>query len=128
MGNVTHYTRVWLNISAQLRNFLVEGKLQNHLVWLQQVLVHARLFFRVSVWSSTSSLTFHPLSPVQLSSELQHHPDLLNSTDSELMQSIVEQNYSLPNTTTLLQQLDTIDNAACGWTRFMSKVSPQEIV
>ncbi|XP_075902997.1 ATP-binding cassette sub-family A member 2 [Nelusetta ayraudi] len=94
VGNVTHYTRVWLNISAQLRNFLVEGQLQNHLVWLQQ-----------------------------LSSELQHHPELLNSTDSELMQSIMQENYSLPNTTTLLQQLDTIDNAACGWTRFMSKVS-----
>lgn len=39
------------------------------------------------------------------------------------MQSIMQENYSLPNTTTLLQQLDTIDNAACGWTRFMSKVS-----
>lgn len=62
----------------------------------------------------------------QLSSELQHHPELLNGTDSELMQSILEQNYSLPNTTTLLQQLDTIDNAACGWTRFMSKVSREE--
>uniref|UniRef100_A0A3Q0S7A0 ATP-binding cassette sub-family A member 2 n=1 Tax=Amphilophus citrinellus TaxID=61819 RepID=A0A3Q0S7A0_AMPCI len=94
VGNVTHYTRVWLNISSQLRNFLEEGQLHNHLVWLQQ-----------------------------LFSELQQHPELLNGTDTELMQSLMEGNYSLPNTSTLLEQLDTIDNAACGWTRFMSKVS-----
>lgn len=37
VGNVTHYTRVWLNISSQLRSFLEEGQLHNHLVWLQQV-------------------------------------------------------------------------------------------
>lgn len=62
----------------------------------------------------------------QLSSELQRHPELANGTDSELMQSVAEQNYTLPNTTALLQQLDTIDNAACGWTRFMSKVSQED--
>uniref|UniRef100_A0A3Q1I8Y1 ATP-binding cassette sub-family A member 2 n=1 Tax=Anabas testudineus TaxID=64144 RepID=A0A3Q1I8Y1_ANATE len=94
VGNVTHYARVWLNISAQLRTFLEEGRLHSHLVWLQQ-----------------------------LSSELQQHPELLNATDSELMQSLMEGNYSLLNTSTLLEQLDTIDNAACGWTHFMSKVS-----
>lgn len=64
-----------------------------------------------------------PFVCLQLSSELQQHPELLNSTDSELMQGIMEGNYSLPNTSTLLQQLDTIDNAACGWTHFMSRVS-----
>lgn len=37
VGNVTHYARVWLNISAELRTFLEEGKLHNHLAWLQQV-------------------------------------------------------------------------------------------
>ncbi|AWP06485.1 putative ATP-binding cassette sub-family A member 2 [Scophthalmus maximus] len=94
VGNVTHYTRVWLNISAQLRTFLEEGRLHRHLVWLQQV-----------------------------SSELQQLPELLNGTDSELMQALIEGNYSLPNTSALLEQLDTIDNAACGWTHFMSKVS-----
>ncbi|XP_068590372.1 ATP-binding cassette sub-family A member 2 isoform X2 [Cebidichthys violaceus] len=94
VGNVTHYTHVWLNISAQLRTFLEEGRLHNHLVWLQQ-----------------------------MSSELQQHPEFLNGTDSELMQGLMEGNYSLPNISTLLEQLDTIDNAACGWTRFMSKVS-----
>ncbi|XP_015259030.1 PREDICTED: ATP-binding cassette sub-family A member 2-like [Cyprinodon variegatus] len=94
IGNVTHYTRVWLNISAQLRTFLEEGRLQSHLLWLEQ-----------------------------LSSELQQQPDLLNGTDSELIQTLMMGNYSLPNTSALLEQLDTIDNAACGWTRFMSKVS-----
>ncbi|KAM9743027.1 ATP-binding cassette sub-family A member 2 [Menidia menidia] len=94
VGNVTHYTRVWLNISAQLRTFLEEGRLQSHLMWLQQ-----------------------------LSLELQQHPGLWNSSDSELMQCLMEGNYTLPNTSTLLEQLDTIDNAACGWSRFMSKVS-----
>ncbi|XP_056274461.1 ATP-binding cassette sub-family A member 2 isoform X1 [Pseudoliparis swirei] len=94
VGNVTHYTHVWLNISAQLRTFLEEGRLHNHLVWLQQ-----------------------------LSSELQQHPELLNGTDSVLLQGLMEGNYSLPTISTLLEQLDTIDNAACGWTRFMSKVS-----
>lgn len=59
----------------------------------------------------------------QLSSELQQHPQLLNGTDSELMQGLLEGNYTIPNTSTLLEQLDTIDNAACGWSHFMSKVS-----
>ncbi|XP_029685458.1 ATP-binding cassette sub-family A member 2-like isoform X3 [Takifugu rubripes] len=94
VGNVTHYTRVWLNVSAQLRTFLEEGQLHDHLLWLQQ-----------------------------LSSEFQQHPELLSSSDRELVQGLMEGNYSLPNTSTLLEQLDTIDNAACGWTRFMSKVS-----
>lgn len=58
----------------------------------------------------------------QLSSEFQQHPELLSSSDRELVQGLMEGNYSLPNTSTLLEQLDTIDNAACGWTRFMSKV------
>lgn len=37
VGNVTHYARVWLNISAQLRTYLEEGKLHHHLAWMQQV-------------------------------------------------------------------------------------------
>uniref|UniRef100_A0A3B4U468 ATP-binding cassette sub-family A member 2 n=1 Tax=Seriola dumerili TaxID=41447 RepID=A0A3B4U468_SERDU len=91
VGNVTHYTRVWLNISAQLRTFLEEGRLHSHLVWLQQVHLHINY--------------------------------VNNHLNSELMQGLMEGNYSLPNTSTLLEQLDTIDNAACGWTHFMSKVS-----
>ncbi|MEQ2172220.1 hypothetical protein GOODEAATRI_018844, partial [Goodea atripinnis] len=59
----------------------------------------------------------------KLSSELQQQPELLNGTDSELMQALMMGNYTFPNTSTLLEQLETIDNAACGWTRFMSKVS-----
>uniref|UniRef100_A0A8C4Z4Y0 ATP-binding cassette, sub-family A (ABC1), member 2 n=1 Tax=Gadus morhua TaxID=8049 RepID=A0A8C4Z4Y0_GADMO len=94
VGNVTHYARVWLNISAQLRTFLEDGRMHDHLAWLQQ-----------------------------LTQELQGNPELLNSTDSVLIQGLLEGNYTLPNTTTLVEQLDTIDNAACGWTRFMSKVS-----
>ncbi|KAG7480487.1 hypothetical protein MATL_G00056620 [Megalops atlanticus] len=94
VGNVTHYARVWLNISAELRAFLEEGRLHNHMAWLQQ-----------------------------LTSDLRRHPELLNASDSELMRSLLEGNFTLPNATTLLEQLDTIDNAACGWTHFMSKVS-----
>ena len=37
VGNVTHYAQVWLNISAEIRSFLEQGKLQQHLRWLQQV-------------------------------------------------------------------------------------------
>uniref|UniRef100_A0A8C2BLM6 ATP-binding cassette sub-family A member 2 n=1 Tax=Cyprinus carpio TaxID=7962 RepID=A0A8C2BLM6_CYPCA len=94
VGNVTHYARVWLNISAELRAFLEEGKLHNHLMWLQQFIA-----------------------------DLKKHHELLNVSDSELMNSLLEENFTLPNTTTLLEQLHTIDNAACGWTNFMSKVS-----
>uniref|UniRef100_A0A673ZFD4 ATP-binding cassette sub-family A member 2 n=1 Tax=Salmo trutta TaxID=8032 RepID=A0A673ZFD4_SALTR len=94
VGNVTHYARVWLNISAQLRTYLEEGKLHHHLAWMQQ-----------------------------LTSDLHGHPELLNGTDSDLLRGLLEGNYTLPNTSTLLEQLDTIDNAACGWTHFMSKVS-----
>uniref|UniRef100_A0A8C1W4H8 ATP-binding cassette sub-family A member 2 n=1 Tax=Cyprinus carpio TaxID=7962 RepID=A0A8C1W4H8_CYPCA len=94
VGNVTHYARVWLNISAELRAFLEEGKLNNHLIWLQQFIA-----------------------------DLKRHHELLNVSDSELMNSLLEENFTLPNTTTVLEQLHTIDNAACGWTNFMSKVS-----
>ncbi|XP_051552216.1 ATP-binding cassette sub-family A member 2-like isoform X2 [Myxocyprinus asiaticus] len=94
VGNVTHYARVWLNISAELRAFLEEGKLHNHLMWLQQFIA-----------------------------DLKKHHELLNGSDSELLNSLLEENFTLPNTTTLLEQLHTIDNAACGWTHFMSKVS-----
>uniref|UniRef100_A0A8C9SWW6 ATP-binding cassette sub-family A member 2 n=1 Tax=Scleropages formosus TaxID=113540 RepID=A0A8C9SWW6_SCLFO len=94
VGNVTRYARVWLNISAELRAFLEEGKLHNRMTWLQQ-----------------------------FTSDLRRHPELLNATDSEFVRSLLEGNFTLPDTGTLLEQLDTIDNAACGWTRFMSKVS-----
>lgn len=38
VGNVTHYAQVWLNISAEIRGYLEQGRLQQHLRWLQQVL------------------------------------------------------------------------------------------
>lgn len=38
VGNVTHYAQVWLNISAEIRSFLEQGRLRQHLHWLQQVL------------------------------------------------------------------------------------------
>lgn len=38
VGNVTHYAQVWLNISTEIRSFLEQGRLQQHLHWLQQVL------------------------------------------------------------------------------------------
>ncbi|XP_072520888.1 ATP-binding cassette sub-family A member 2 isoform X2 [Salminus brasiliensis] len=94
VGNVTHYAKVWLNISAELRAFLEEGKLHNRLALLQQ-----------------------------FTSDLRKYPELLNSSDSELVDSLLQENFTLPNISTLLEQLDTIDNAACGWTQFMSKVS-----
>ncbi|XP_015427825.1 PREDICTED: ATP-binding cassette sub-family A member 2 [Myotis davidii] len=37
VGNVTHYAQVWLNISAEIRSVLEQGRLQQHLHWLQQV-------------------------------------------------------------------------------------------
>lgn len=40
VGNVTHYAQVWLNISAEIRSFLAQGRLQQHLHWLQQVRGH----------------------------------------------------------------------------------------
>lgn len=35
---MTHYAQVWLNISAEIRSYLEQGRLQQHLRWLQQVL------------------------------------------------------------------------------------------
>lgn len=71
----------------------------------------------------TPALTGGSTSP-QLWAEWRQHPELLSGSDRELVRGLVEGNYRLPNTSTLLEQLDTIDNAACGWTRFMSKVGP----
>lgn len=53
MGNVTHYAQVWLNISAEIRSFLEQGRLQQHLHWLQQVL-------RVQRWVGTCGGLFCP--------------------------------------------------------------------
>uniref|UniRef100_A0A8D2KS45 ATP-binding cassette sub-family A member 2 n=1 Tax=Varanus komodoensis TaxID=61221 RepID=A0A8D2KS45_VARKO len=94
VGNVTRYAQVWLNISAEIRSFLEEGKLQQRIQWLQQI-----------------------------AADLQEHPEVLNVSGSDLLRSFVDRDFSLPNTSALLQQLDTIDNAACGWIQFMSKVS-----
>lgn len=46
----------------------------------------------------------------------------MNLSLEELPPALRQDNFSLPNGTALLQQLDTIDNAACGWIQFMSKV------
>ncbi|XP_073746135.1 ATP-binding cassette sub-family A member 2 [Callorhinus ursinus] len=94
VGNVTHYAQVWLNISAEIRSFLEQGRLQQHLHWLQQYVAELRL-----------------------------HPEALNLSLEELPPALRQDNFSLPNGSALLQQLDTIDNAACGWIQFMSKVS-----
>ncbi|XP_074250550.1 ATP-binding cassette sub-family A member 2 isoform X2 [Saimiri boliviensis] len=94
VGNVTHYAQVWLNISAEIRSFLEQGRLQQHLHWLQQYVAELRL-----------------------------HPEALNLSLDELPPALRQDNFSLPSGTALLQQLDTIDNAACGWIQFMSKVS-----
>ncbi|XP_077823053.1 ATP-binding cassette sub-family A member 2 isoform X3 [Macaca mulatta] len=94
VGNVTHYAQVWLNISAEIRSFLEQGRLQQHLHWLQQYVAELRL-----------------------------HPEALNLSLDELPPALRQDNFSLPSGMALLQQLDTIDNAACGWIQFMSKVS-----
>ncbi|KAM8934426.1 ATP-binding cassette sub-family A member 2 isoform 1-T1 [Pelodytes ibericus] len=94
VGNVTQYAWMWMNISTEIRGLLEDGILQQRIQLLQQ-----------------------------FTSKLQKHPELLNGSDSELLRRVLATNFTMPNATTLLQQLDTIDNAACGWTRFMSKVS-----
>ncbi|XP_073077021.1 ATP-binding cassette sub-family A member 2 isoform X2 [Manis javanica] len=94
VGNVTHYAQVWLNISAELRSFLEQGRLQQHLRWLRQYTAELRL-----------------------------RPEALNLTLGDLPPALRQDSFSLPSGSALLQQLDTIDNAACGWIQFMSKVS-----
>lgn len=54
--------------------------------------------------------------------ELRLHPEALSLSPEELPPALRQDNFSLPNGSVLLQQLDTIDNAACGWIQFMSKV------
>lgn len=61
-------------------------------------------------------------SHLQFTADLHKHPEILNVSDNDLLRSFIDGNFSLPNASALLQQLDTIDNAACGWMRFMSKV------
>ncbi|XP_039629926.1 ATP-binding cassette sub-family A member 2 isoform X3 [Polypterus senegalus] len=94
VGNVTHYARLWRNMSAQLRTFLEEGKLQGRMQWLQEV-----------------------------TANLPRQSEPFNSSDSDALRRLIDSNFTAPNSSTLLQQLDTIDNAACGWIQFMSKVS-----
>lgn len=58
--------------------------------------------------------------------DLRLHPEAMNLSLEELPPALRQDNFSLPNGTALLQQLDTIDNAACGWIQFMSKVGGGE--
>lgn len=124
IGNVTHHAWVWLNISAEIRSFLEQGRLQQHLHWLQQVLGGPGAGARWGggggepTLSWASELAFHP----QYVAELRLHPEALNLSLEELPPALRQDNFSLPNGSALLQQLDTIDNAACGWIQFMSKV------
>ncbi|NXX10994.1 ABCA2 protein, partial [Podargus strigoides] len=94
VGNVTHYAKAWLNISPEIRAYLEEGRLQRRICWLQQ-----------------------------FAADLHKHPEILNVSDSDVLHNFLNGNFSLPNASVLLQQLDTIDNAACGWVHFMAKVS-----
>ncbi|NXK80388.1 ABCA2 protein, partial [Amazona guildingii] len=94
VGNVTHYAKAWLNISPEIRSYLEEGRLQRRIRWLQQ-----------------------------FTADLHKHPEILNVSDSDVLHNFLNGNFSLPNASVLLQQLDTIDNAACGWVHFMAKVS-----
>lgn len=66
----------------------------------------------------------HPMSfsLSQLTADLHKHPEILNVSDSDVLHNFLNGNFSLPNASILLQQLDTIDNAACGWVHFMAKV------
>lgn len=125
VGNVTHYAQVWLNISAEIRSFLEQGKLQQHLLWLQQVpggpcwgWWGAHCALGGGQHRPPSELAFCP----QYVAELRLHPEALNLSLEELPPALRQDNFSLPNGSALLQQLDTIDNAACGWIQFMSKV------
>lgn len=65
-----------------------------------------------------------PVSPSlsQFTADLHKHPEILNVSDSDVLHNFLNGNFSLPNASVLLQQLDTIDNAACGWVHFMAKV------
>lgn len=125
VGNVTHYAQVWLNISAEIRSFLEQGRLQQHLLWLQQVpggpcwgWWGAHCALGGGQHRPPSELAFCP----QYVAELRLHPEALNLSLEELPPALRQDNFSLPNGSALLQQLDTIDNAACGWIQFMSKV------
>ncbi|NXX49782.1 ABCA2 protein, partial [Tricholaema leucomelas] len=94
VGNVTHYAKAWLNISPEIRAYLEEGRLQRRIRWLQQ-----------------------------FTADLHRHPEILNVSDGDVLHSFLNGSFTLPNASVLLQQLDTIDNAACGWVHFMAKVS-----
>lgn len=61
-------------------------------------------------------------SVTQFTTDLHKHPEILNVSDSDVLHNFLSGNFSLPNASVLLQQLDTIDNAACGWVHFMAKV------
>lgn len=121
VGNVTHYAQVWLNISAEIRSFLGQGRLQQHLRWLQQVRGRRGPAPSRVVGGQRGPPSEPALHP-QYVAELRLHPEALNLSLEDLPPALQQSNFSLPNGSVLLQQLDTIDNAACGWIQFMSKV------
>ncbi|MBN3299367.1 ABCA2 protein, partial [Amia calva] len=87
------------------------------------LLVHLMTTNPKILYSPVGSQVDKVIQKASFTSDLRRHPELLQASDSEFVRSLVAGNFTLPDAQTLLEQLDTIDNAACGWTSFMSKVS-----
>lgn len=81
-----------------------------------------QLLCTISSFLSSVCLSPRACPSPQFTNDLHKHPEILNASDNNLLRSFIDSNFSLPNASALLQQLDTIDNAACGWIQFMAKV------
>ncbi|XP_022085288.1 ATP-binding cassette sub-family A member 2-like isoform X2 [Acanthaster planci] len=88
MQNITHYARLWRNISQEIRDYMHMDTTQLVLSWLGQM---------------EDSFSDHPLL----------FQNITKMTSPDLQDLIL--NHTYINTTSIEHRLDVIDNAACGW-------------
>ncbi|XP_078606520.1 ATP-binding cassette sub-family A member 2-like isoform X1 [Branchiostoma floridae x Branchiostoma japonicum] len=91
ISNVTFIADQWLNRSRELRHFIQENSTQQDIQWLRQ-----------------------------LKDAYAANPQLLNMTTNPVIRRFVQSSNVIPNVTTVLKQLENIDNLACGWIKLVS--------
>eukprot|EP00058_Branchiostoma_floridae_P014634 XP_002600122.1 hypothetical protein BRAFLDRAFT_66631 [Branchiostoma floridae] len=91
ISNVTFIADQWLNRSRELRHFIQENSTQQDIQWLRQ-----------------------------LKDAYAANPQLLNMTTNPVIRRFVQSPNVIPNVTTVLKQLENIDNLACGWIKLVS--------
>ncbi|KAI8512473.1 ATP-binding cassette sub- A member 2 [Branchiostoma belcheri] len=113
ISNVTFIADQWLNRSRELRHFIQENSTQQDIQWLREPSRgsdHPPAFGRRAIRRAVGLLK----------DAYAANPQLLNMTTNPVIRRFVQSPNVIPNVTTVLRQLENIDNLACGWIKLVS--------